>query len=61
MFKALLSIYKDVKCWIRLNGVETNWFPVDCGLKHGCSLSPKLFNIFLNDLVARISAIGTQY
>lgn len=58
MFKALLSIYKDVKCCVRLNGVETEWFPVGCGLKQGCSLSPILFNFFINDLVARISAMG---
>ena len=57
MFKALLSVYKDVKCCVRLNGIETEWFPVDCGLKQGCSLSPILFNFFINDLVTRISAM----
>ena len=30
MFKDLLSVYKDVKCCVRLNGFETEWFPVDC-------------------------------
>ena len=57
MFKALLAAYKDVKCCVRLNGFETEWFPVDCGLKQGCSLSPILFNFFINDLVTKISAM----
>ena len=57
MFKALLSVYTDVKCCVRLNGFETEWFPVECGLKQGCSLSPILFNVFINDLVTKISAI----
>ena len=57
MFKALLSVYKDVKCCVRLNGFENEWFPVDCGLKQGCGLSPILFNFFINDLVTKISAM----
>ena len=57
MFKALLSVFKNVRCCVRLNGVKIEWFPVDCGLKHGCSLSPILFNFFINDLVTRISAM----
>ena len=58
MFKALLSEYKDVKCCVHLKGIETEWFPADCGLKQGCSLSPILFNFYINDLVTRISAMG---
>ena len=58
MLTALLSIYKDVKCCIRLNGFKTDWFNVDCGLKQGCSLSPILFNLYVNDLVTQISELG---
>ena len=58
MFKTLISVYKDFKFCERLNGIETEWFPVDCGLKQGCSLSPILFNFFINDLVTRLSAMG---
>lgn len=57
MFQALLSIYKDVRCCVRLNGLITEWFSVDCGLKQGCNLSPILFNFFINDLESRISAL----
>ena len=58
MYHALVSIYKDVKCCLRLNGMHSDWFSVDCGLKQGCCLSPMLFNLYINDLVAQISSLG---
>lgn len=58
MMSALVSIYKDVKCCIRLNGFKTDWLNVDCGLKQGCSLSPILFNFYVNDLITQISDLG---
>jgi hypothetical protein len=51
MYGALLSLYNDVKCCVRLNCVKTDWFAVNCGLRQGCSLSPILFNLCVNDIV----------
>ena len=58
MLTALVSIYKAVKCCIRLNGFNRDWFNIDCGLKQGCRLSPILFNLYVNDLVTQISELG---
>ena len=55
MLNALKSLYKDVQCCVRVNGLNTEWFPVDCGLKQGCSLTPILFNFNINDLVASLT------
>ena len=44
MYKALVSLYEDVKCCVRVNSFYTVWFSVSCGLKQGCCLSPILFN-----------------
>ena len=58
MYTALLSLYEDVKCCVKLNGLHTDWFAVSCRLKQGCSLSPLLFNLYINDLVNSISSFG---
>ena len=58
MYQALLSIYKDVNYCVRLNGVQSKCFSVDSGLKQGCTLSPILFNFYINDLVSRVSNLG---
>ena len=59
MYKALESFYKDVKCSVRLNNIHTDWFSIKCGLKQGCSWSPVVFNLFINDLITTISSIET--
>ena len=58
MFYSLQSLYDDVKCCVKLNGFHTDWFAVRCGLKQRCSLSPMLFNLYINDLANRISSYG---
>ena len=55
---AIKSIYKNVLCSVKLNGFLTDWFGVKSGLKRGCSLSPVLFNLYINDLALKINALG---
>ena len=59
MYKALLAIYANVRCAVRINGSLTEWFDVTCGLKQGCSLFSILFNLYINDLITRINSLGT--
>ena len=45
------SLYTDVSCKVRrVNGQCTESFPVNCGVKQGCDLSPTLFSFYINDL-----------
>ena len=62
MSHALIAMYDNVRCSVRLNGVYTEWFEVKCGLKQGCSLPSILFNIHINDLIQKIAdlRIGVQ-
>ena len=54
----LQSLYSNVECSVRINGVCTEWFPVKIGLKQGCILSPVLFNLYINGLVERLKRSG---
>ncbi len=59
MYCALKSIYCNVQCSVRLNGVLSDWFAVRMGLNQGCLLSPLLFNIYMNDLSEEIKAMNS--
>ena len=58
MLRAVQSLYKSVSSCVRINGLTTDWFDVNAGLRQGCPLSPLLFNCFINDLAKKIKAIG---
>ena len=58
LLSAIKSIYNNVLCSVKLNGFMTDWFGVKSGLKQGCSLSPVLFNLYINDLALKINALG---
>lgn len=43
-------MYTNMKCAVKINNMETDFFPQSRGVKQGCSLSPTLFNIYINEL-----------
>ena len=55
IYKAITSLCENVKCFVRINGLKTEFIEVGCGLKQGCILSTLLFNLYVNDLVIRIN------
>jgi len=58
ILRAIKSLYTAVSSCVRINGRCTEWFDVTSGLRQGCTLSPILFNIFINDLALQIKALG---
>ncbi|CAG2196515.1 unnamed protein product [Mytilus edulis] len=58
MIKALRSLYNNVQSCIKLNGLLSDWFPVNTGLKQGCIISPLLFNFFINDLIDEVKKLN---
>ena len=57
MLTALKSLYENVKCTVRINGRQSDWFSVGTGLKQGCILSLLLFNGYINDLVKKLNEL----
>ena len=49
-FKVITDMYKEVDYNIRLKDGYTKSFTTSVGVKQGCLLSLKLFNIYVNDL-----------
>lgn len=58
ILSALKSLYRNVTSSVRVNGHYTDWFDVKCGLRQGCSLSPLLFHLYINDLAIAIKTAG---
>ena len=45
------------RCSVKVNGELSDSFNVSSGLKRGCSLSPMLFNLYLNDLAVKLKSL----
>ena len=58
MFNALKCLYTSVNSCVRVNGFLTEWFDVKSGIRQGCSLSPVLFSLFINDFALSIILLG---
>ena len=57
LLKAVKALYENSEARVRVEGELTDCFEVRQGVRQGCSLSPWLFDVFL-DTVAR-EARGT--
>ncbi len=58
LYNAIKSIYSNASCSVRINGVMSEWFESNQGVKQGDNLSPNLFSIYLNPLIAEMKASG---
>ena len=52
LLKAVQAMYEDGKASVRVGDRESEWFGVHKGVRQGCTLSPWLFNVYV-DKVAR--------
>ena len=58
MYKAVKSMYEDVKARVRVAGDLTEAFMCSRGLKQGDSCSPVLFSLLINELANGIVLKG---
>jgi len=50
--------YENVRCKVRVNDRESSWFESKMGVRQGDTLSPLLFNVYINGIVERVKAMG---
>jgi hypothetical protein len=48
------TLYSKAETAVRVNGELTEWFKMGIGVRQGCLLSPVLFNIFLEYIMAKV-------
>ena len=49
-FQVNKSTYAEVMFCVKVSGHITQSFSTNIGIKQGCVLRPKLFNMFINDI-----------
>ena len=49
-YDIIKSMYTNNKCAVKIGEKHTDFFPQSRGVRQGCSLSPTLFNIYINEL-----------
>lgn len=57
-FNALKAIYFSVVSCIKVNNHTTDFFNCPLGLKQGCTLSPSLFSLFINEIATEMNGAG---
>ena len=58
MWRVIKKIYESSKSAVLLEGKKSDSFNVEQGMAQGCSLSPILFSVFINDLLKEVEQIG---
>ena len=51
LIETIQSLYKNAMSAVLVQGATGEWFHTSVGVRHGCLLSPTLFNIFLEDIM----------
>ncbi len=57
IYENIKAIYKEAICSINVNKMLTDWFQTYSGVVQGDTLSPTLFNKFINDLVEDVNPL----
>ena len=58
MWRVIKKMYESSKSAVLLEGEKSDTFTIEQGVVQGCSLSPILFSVFVNDLLKEVEQTG---
>ena len=58
MWRVVKGMYEVSRSAVLLDGEKSTMFSVEQGVAQGCSLSPILFSVFINDLLKEVEEAG---
>ena len=58
MWRVIKKMYESSKSAVLLEGEKSDTFTIEQGVAQGCSLSPILFSVFVNDLLKQVEQTG---
>ena len=54
IIRVLKNWYQGVCSCVQVDGEQSDWFPVESGLRQGCVISPTLFNMYIDHIMRRV-------
>ena len=57
MWRVMKKVYMSSRSAVLLEGEKSDLFNVEQGVAQGCSLSPILFSVFINDLLKEVEQV----
>ena len=58
MWRVMKKMYESSKGVVLLEWEKSDMFTIEQGVAQGCSLSPILFSVFINDLLKEVKQTG---
>jgi exonuclease III len=58
LWRTMRNMYSKTQSRVLVNGVKTDYFPIRRGTAQGCTLSPLLFDVFVDGLLEAVEASG---
>ena len=60
MWRVIKKMYESSKNAVLLEVEKSDTFTIEQGVAQGCSLSPILFSVFINDLLKEVEQTGLE-
>src|SRR5678816_2138632 len=51
LLNGIKSMYDDSEACVKINGVKSDWFNINSGVRHGCVISPEQINMHMHKLM----------